>query len=469
MTSTQASLCRIVLCTLFVGSIAVTAQQSTAIIHTEKYGPCLPSGIQEQAQTWVTGLPPDDVVADAIPEQKIGSRPCDYAASLPRITSAAQFTYLGSFNPPAIAGDANGYSYGLGSIALTNRGTLIGAGHTNYNKVGEFSIAALKDWIGSPNTLNRAVSLQAPTDVFEGKLGQVGYGPKVGGFLILPNDGLVITAYLYYDANNAQVVSHFSRSVNFSTPGVAGPAQITNGLGKAGFVSGYMTKIPAEWQSKFGGEYLTGNSNLSIISRTSNGPTATVFIPGQIPTGVGMGRTAIGYPLAHDTLKLERSTSMTGMVFIAGTRSVLYFGRNGTDQRGPPAKPKADGSYLTTSGCYGQGTKNAALHGIPVAGNPADLWCYDDVYAAKGYHGWPYVGTVWAADPTDMLAVLAGQKQPWEITPYASFPLPLPAGSTPGGDVKGPAYDPVNQLLYVPSTFGQGGQVVIHVFSLKLT
>ena len=68
---------------------------------------------------------------------------------------------------------------------------------------------------------------------------------------------------------------------------------------------------------------------------------------------------------------------------------------------------------------------------------------------------------VWAYDANELLAGKQGQKQPWEVTPYATWPLTWPFGSATLG---GAAYDAVTGTIYVSQQFGNGSDPVIHVF-----
>lgn len=182
---------------------------------------------------------------------------------------------------------------------------------------------------------------------------------KVGGSLVYQGV-LWFTKCLYYDAEHAQTASHFSRPISLSTTGqVTGP--LTIGSIGAGFVSGYLGHVPADWQSVLGGTVLTGNCCLSIISRTSYGPAASAWTPGQTSA-----TPLVHYTIDHQTLGtcgapgsnpvFNGSTRIHGIVFPAGTDSVLFFGRTGT------------GNY-----CYGTGAE-----------------CGDPVDESRGEHAYPY-------------------------------------------------------------------------------
>ena len=124
---------------------------------------------------------------------------------------------------------------------------------------------------------------------------------------------------------------------------------------------------------------------------------------------------------------------MYGAVFPEGTRSVLYFGRHGT------------GPY-----CYGEGTV-----------------CNDPTSSSKGDHAYPYVSQVWAYDVQDLIAVKNGQKNPWDVMPYATWAFKLPFEVTGNGRPGGVAYDPATQRVFWLERFGDGDWPVITVWQVQ--
>src|SRR6185295_7170155 len=139
-----------------------------------------------------------------------------------------------------------------------------------------------------------------------------------------------------YDANNNARLSHGVHSLTLNQKGTfQGYYQVGSDPLKTAFVSGYMATVPQQWQSLLGGPVLTGNCCLSIIGRTSSGPAVSVFNPDDIGVKNPVPATELlGYPLAHSTLGgcggdsrnyfNCASASDTGVVFPAGTRSLLF-------------------------------------------------------------------------------------------------------------------------------------------------
>ncbi len=347
--------------------------------------------------------------------------------------------YQGAFRLPPRAPDEASFDFGGTALAYNAaRDSLFIVGHDWFQRVAEINIpGATKS--ATPGGLTAATVLQAPVDSLRGRIGQIGSGTaKIGGLLVW-GDSLVASAYLYYDGTGGQVLSHFRGGLELTrSADPVGPVQV--GSGPAGFVSGYMTPIPAEWQAQLGGPALTGQCCLSIISRTSFGPSVSVFDPARVGVTSPVPATRVlGYPEDHRTLGdcdaqgtlFNCATTMAGVVFPAGTRSVLFFGRQGL------------GPY-----CYGEGSA-----------------CGDPASTSKGTHAYPYAYQVWAYDVLDLILVKNGRKKPWEIRPYRTWTFELPFQHS-SRQLNGVAYDPVKGRVFVSAAYGDEGRPIIHVFRL---
>jgi hypothetical protein len=257
---------------------------------------------------------------------------------------------------------------------------------------------------------------------------------RIAGNLVYKNR-LYFTAFIFYDANLVATASHFSRPLTLSSGTVVGPLRA--GLMDPAFYGGYLGLIPAEWQARLGGPALTGNCCLSIISRTSYGPSVSSFNPESI----GTAQSLVYYDQAHQTLGLygasgshpvfNGSTRIRGVVFPQGTSSVLFIGTTGV------------GPY-----CYGEG-----------------LACGDPANTSKGEHAYPYRAYVWAYDANDLAAVKAGTKQPYAVTPYATWEIAA-LGNTDYDQIGGAAYDPATGRIFISQKTADGDKPVIHVFKI---
>lgn len=304
--------------------------------------------------------------------------------------------------------------------------------------------------------LNTAVLLQVPGEITNkqwANLKQDGSvvvnGANPGGLLVY-NNKLIGSSYAYYDGASEAARSHFTATLNWSTAGSifdgmhrVGVHPINPKGANGGFVGGYMAHIPSEWQSRLGYPALTGKGALAIISRTSLGPSAWGFDPDNV--GVmdpAPAEFLVGYPIDHPTLGTyggvslyyNRVTQIDGLVFPAGTDSLLFFGRHGLGMTG-------EGDT-----CYGSGTSNIKLHGTP--DKLGNKWCYDPADSSKGVHGYPYIYQVWAYDANDLIDVKNGLKNPWDVIPYARWRIDMPF-ATNMHELKGAAYDPSTKRIFI--------------------
>ncbi len=327
------------------------------------------------------------------------------------LVRSENLSYKGSFKLPTMSG--NGFTYGGTAISYNPANdSLFVVGHVYDQEMAEVKIPALG---------GTATVLQSLRDPVGGKLGSIGGSGsrRLGGSLVYKNN-LYVTGFVFYDADNAQSTSHFSRSLNLGDSGVTGPYRV--GSQGAGFYSGYMGTIPAEWQGQFGGPALTGNCCLSIISRTSYGPAVSVFNP---ESTAQTAQALVYYTQANQTLGtygasgvhpvFNGTTRVTGVVFPSGTSSVLFFGMTGV------------GNY-----CYGEAAA-----------------CNDPSNNSKGEHAYPYRAYVWAYNANDLLAVKNGSKQAWSVTPYQTWELSEPNNVVVDFGIGGAAYDPVTNRVFV--------------------
>lgn len=257
---------------------------------------------------------------------------------------------------------------------------------------------------------------------------------------------LVVSAYSTYDAGHVARTSHFAGA---DVASLSGPAPV--GTWNPGLVAGYMGAVPPSWQSRFGGPMLTGQCCLSIISRSSYGPSVSAFDPAALSGTRAVPATLLlGYPEGHTTIGPYESAGpfwggtarVGGVAFPEGTRSVLFVGRVGT------------------TFCYGNGTTDRRLHQMP--DGQGGTWCFDPTSPYKGTHGYPYHHQMWAYDAEDLAAVARGEREPWDVTPYAAWTLPE-MSDTPGfAEMRGATYDPQTRRLYVTPS----NAAVVHVYEV---
>jgi hypothetical protein len=377
-------------------------------------------------------------------------------STLPRLT-AESFQYIGGFRLPRETVNGDSFSFGGRPIAFSPKTNSLYVG-SRAGRVAEVSIPN-PVISANPTALPFATYLQPFADPTEGHLSQVATsGVAIDGLMVY-GDRLYGTASIYYDASNTQRVSHYSRSLQLNQLSFSGWSQVWD-AGKSGFVSGFMSLVPAEWQARLGGPAATGQCCIPIVTRTSWGPAALAFDPARIGQAAVPASPLVYYSGEHPTLGAWSGSNPTygatiqigGMAIIAGTRTAIFAGRNGI------------GPY-----CYGNGTSTQSLHGT--VGPDGAHWCYDPTSGDKGQHAYPYRYQFWAYDLNDFAAVKAGQKQPWEVTPYGVWPFDLP---TPEAGVKlgGIAYDAERQMLYLSQMGadkdGYASRPIVHAMQIDV-
>jgi hypothetical protein len=362
------------------------------------------------------------------------------AEALP-LVQQADLEYLGAFRLPREGtGAAEGFSFGGYPLAFNPAHNSLFVG-TRAGGVGEVSIP-LSLARGDVESLPFASMLQPVASATNGGIAALPEG-GVRGFLV-EGERLFGAASIYYDANNNARVSHFVRSTDLSDASIATLKPLWQAE-KSGFVGGWLASVPEEWQEALGGNVISGNCCVPIVSRTSHGPAAFAWNTANFDQPLVPASPLLYYPGEEETLGTWGSanevyggtTDIGGMVIPAGTRSLLYFGLNGT------------GEF-----CYGTGGASGGE-------------CYDPLSSDKGQHAYPYRYQVWAYDLNDLVAVKVGARDPWDVRPYAVWTLgEFPATFIPG--IGGVAYDAERRIVYVAQARadqdGYSSRSLVHAF-----
>ena len=355
-----------------------------------------------------------------------------------RLIRQADLKYLGAFRLPEGEHGASKFEYGGTAITYNpKRDSLFVVGHDWEQAIAEIQIPAIQT--GSLAELQAAtvvqpfvkVAARIPNYTLEDTV-------KVGGLLVI-EDRLIGSLYEFYDADADAKHSHFTlEDLDLANAKVTGLHTV--GPQGGGFVGGYMATVPEKWRKLLGISYLTGQAAVPIISRTSAGPCAFGFDPKMLGDRPAPVLPLVSYPLAHPLAKEDTknplfnlTTEIRGVVFPAGSDSVLFFGSHGL------------GQY-----CYGTGEE-----------------CHDTFRTSKGPHAPPYVYQVWAYDAKELMSVKLRRKAPWQVRPYDvwTFELPYREDSKHLGGV---AYDEKSGRIFVSQQLADADKPVIHVFEVAV-
>lgn len=345
------------------------------------------------------------------------------ATGLP-LVQPGDLTYLGSFNVPQFDGGGTAreqaLTYGGFALGMSPTGLYYGC-HDWHERLAEISIAGVG---GTASILQPCTPVPGLNQIDQDQI-------NLGGTLFW-NGRLIVSAYAYYDGDGSA-----SRSHAVGSPSISGftAFQPLGSIG-AGRVGGYMGVVPEEWRGLLGGPAFTGQCCIGIISRSSFGPSLTVFDPDDVGGGGVPATSLLWYPESNplsgwsSTGELfNGSTQMGGAAFVPGTRSVIFFGRHGV------------GPF-----CYGSGSG---------CGDPED--------SSQGTHAYPYRRQAWFYDAADLARVRAGQLQPSQVRPYAVVALPGAGGR--GSRVPQTAFDPVTRRVYMADAYHDNPR--IHVYEIN--
>lgn len=334
----------------------------------------------------------------------------------------ADLTYVGAFRVPQSPSGASTFAYGGTAPAFNPaNNSLFLVGHDWDQAVAEISIPQIVN--STRITDLRTATVLQPFQQVQPRVPSWSMNSvsKIGGLEVV-NNQLVGTFFEFYDGDYSATKSHFKlSSLNLSSSSVTGLHQVGN-LG-GGYVGGYMTPVPLEWQDELGMPYLTGQAALSIIGRTSAGPAAFGFNPNSLGSSTATASPLVYYPLSSP-LRPEASTNplfnltteINGVVFPENSESIIFFGSHGT------------GQY-----CYGEAAE-----------------CNDSARSGKGTHsvGGQYEYQAWAYSVHDFIAVKNGVKQPWEIQPYDVWTFDMPFDH-PAKHVGGVSYDKATNRIFL--------------------
>jgi hypothetical protein len=380
-------------------------------------------------------------------------QPITDPTQLPRLTFD-RLQYAGAFRLPSAA-NGDTFEYGGSPMAFNDARSSLFIG----SRVGKVAEVTIPEPIASTDlhALPVAEYLQGFEEPTEGRIKDVAAdGANLSGLLVY-RGRLYGTGMIYYDATNAQRVSHFSRPLQLSAKG-ASPMRPVWQEKRSGYVAGYLALVPPEWQTALGGPAITGQCCVPIVSRTSVGPSAFAWDPidvdskesvNAIPLLYYTGEHATLGPWSGSNPTYGATVEVAGVALISGTRTALFVGRNGL------------GAH-----CYGDGTSDKSLHEVTKSGTH---YCYDPVIPYKGPHAYPYRYQMWAYDLGEWAEVRAGRRDPWSVKPYAVWPFELPTPE-PSVRLQGIAYDPAGRRLFIAQRSADKdtytARPLIHVYRL---
>jgi hypothetical protein len=351
------------------------------------------------------------------------------------LVTAADLEYLGAFRLPAADYGNSNLNFSEGPLVFDAASqSIFIVGHTYQQAVAEFTVPEL----GSGAVVADLPMAAAPVQNFASVLDRAPTTDadnilnRIGGLALLDDGGarrLVVNAYEYYDAPGDNWLTTMTLADADDLAGAAATGFFA-WQGGAGHTSGWISPVPPAWQGALGGTHITGQSSgIPIIGRTSVGPSAFAFTPANLFSAAGGATVAtvklLDYSLANPLDADLSNASGTNDLWTHLSRATYGFVVPGTD------------TYFVVGGSGG----HASGVGYKIEqdnGNVCGGYCPWE--AADEYAYW------WAYDLGDLVAVRAGELQPYEVRPYGRGVFPVPFASTMIG---GGSFDPATGRLFL--------------------
>jgi hypothetical protein len=343
------------------------------------------------------------------------------------VLQPSSFVYQGSFTLPntdgtGTPGDSDLIQYGGNGLGIGPSNTLFYGCYREADTIVQTTIPA----IGAQATVVTPCRFPLNLNAVDGTDG----GARTIGGTLWWNDRLIVTGHAYYDADQDAVASHFAGTTFLN---LTGPYTMADGL--PGIKGGPMTPVPTQWRTLVGGPALTSLYGVSIVDRSSYGPTASVFDPDDvgvvnpIPSTTLMKYTfAVPFPLMD-----WRAIGIGSLMWPSGYRTVMFMQRVGT---GTP--------------CYGTGGASGGT-------------CYDPTGSYNGFHSYPYVIRGWLVDGNHLAEVKAGTRLSTSIVPIGYIDFPEVTAVSGAAEFTNMTYDEATRKMYVVTAAG-GVQPRVHVY-----
>jgi hypothetical protein len=340
-------------------------------------------------------------------------------------------------------------------------GSLYAVGHAWYQLVGEISIPApvISDDF---NDLPQASVLQPLTDITEGWINNCEFDEdcmyrEVAGLEYLHNNAKIawnLRDWYNVDGDDQDSLGWSDLDMT-NAQGVWHIGERFSDAFHNGKTSNYLFKAPAGFAAQYleGKWLISGNHRAAGAFGGSQGPTLYAVAPWEDGDPPASGQNLDALALLYYPEVIECANNDFSQCYYPGYRV--------SDDWGGGVWVEAGGkSAVLIFGLKGLGDN---CYGIPGEDCPESL-CSD----SKGWHSDPYEPQILFYDPMQLADVVAGNKQPWEVLPYAVYRPVNEVFNTDCARLNAVAYDPERHLIYVTeSTAGPWGATVVHVWGVQ--
>ena len=348
------------------------------------------------------------------------------------LLDTSMIEYTGAFRLSSNMYGISSLAYVEGPIAYNpDNHSLFIVGHPYQQAIAEFPIPNIMD----EDLINLYIAVPAQgfdTLLFHTDLVNEESLDRIGGMYYIGDEqySMIVNAYEYYDAPaDNHTSTYIMRGVNdFSHTQVEGIDTIYSA---AAHLSGWISDIPLQYQTLFGGNLIFGHSSgIPIIGRASVGPSAFVMNIDLENPELGNLQfverildfsltNPLDADLSNTSLNNELWTHLSRVVYgfiVPGTKTYFTLGNSGGHESGV---------------CYKCTQSDGNLCGGYCTPDPEDNYSY-----------------YWLWNLDDLLEVQAGMKAPHEILPYDYGIFKTRFGNS-DHLVIGASFDQISRNLYV--------------------
>jgi len=398
----------------------------------------------------------------------------------PRLLGPEDLIYLGAFAAPesVTPPEYNEWSYGGSAMSYRSDGdpegdadgfpgSLFISGNSQQDLVGEISIPAPVTG-GDFSALTRATILQAPADITGGLLASTCTACSscdcvdwdIGGLDVLEDiDRVAWTIYDWYNVAAEDLVSLGWSMEDMSSPsGVwhigPRPNELSDPFHNAK-TSDYLLEAPPDIaRDELGGRsLLSGYHRESGALGGSQGPTLFASAPWLDGSPPAAGSDLDAIPLFYYRWFLDCTENDYNACDFEGYRVDDQWGGGAWIDTG-----EAEGILI-----FGLKGLGANCYGDPGAECPSPA-----CDPGRGYHSDPYEPRILFYDPRQVLEIVAGSRNPWDIQPYLSYSPKEYLFDPDCGVMSAVAFDRGHQLIYVAEReAGEWGDTAIHVWKVR--
>lgn len=373
-----------------------------------------------------------------------------YSADLATLQSLPLFTmdkleYAGGFRFPVNDFGESSIKYSEGIIALGANGkSMFVVGHTYQQAIGEFTIPALVNSLNVTDFKYASVIQNFRSVLGRPESGNTQGLDRIGGMAYI-NGQLVVNAYLYYDASGGATHTTLvvKNAANLASSAVGGYHRYS----ARAHASGWLSKIPSDWQSQLGGTYITGNSSgKPIVSRLSVGPSAFVFDPtnpsigGLSPSAINL-TTLLDFSMAH-AVGISASESFDSYMYNSSRTNKLW---SHLAHAAYGFIVPGTRTYMTLGMNAGM-TSGIGYHFTLPNGEVCGGYCPYDASDVDNYY--------WLWDMNDLLKVKAGLMNSYDVKPYAYGRFNKSYAHSGFNEIVGGAFDESTNILYLTLSRG---------------